>query len=120
MDSQKGTALGCDMRLKDLQLTTELLAEAVANERGARERVARRHGIQKSVITDRVARIEQFFGVALLGGPQRKTPTAAGQMMARYGPRLLDEIGHFAAMLQGCRDGSAISLSVSPNSGEKA
>lgn len=108
------------MRLKDLQLTAELLVEAVANEHGARERVAERHSIQKSVITDRIGRVEQFFGVALFDGPQRKSPTAAGKMMARYGPRLLEQIGHFGALLQEARDWSVISLTDSPNNGEKA
>ncbi|WP_445491047.1 LysR family transcriptional regulator [Rhodopseudomonas sp. RCAM05734] len=88
------------MRLKDFQLTAELLSEAVAQEDGARERVAERHGIQKSVITDRVRRMERFFEVKLFTGPQRKTPTAAGRKMARYGPRLIDEIGHFADILR--------------------
>lgn len=120
MDSWSGEEQSRDMRLKDLRLTTELLVEAVANERGARERIADRHGIQKSVITDRVGRIEQFFGIALFDGPQRKSPTNAGKMMARYGPRLLEEIGHFGAMLQEARDWSMISLSNSPNNGEKA
>ncbi|MGM4990521.1 LysR family transcriptional regulator [Tardiphaga sp. 841_E9_N1_2] len=88
------------MRLKDLQLTAELLSEAVAHENGARERVAERHGIQKSVITDRVRRMERFFEVKLFTGPQRKTPTAAGRKMAQYGPKLMEEIGHFAAILR--------------------
>uniref|UniRef100_Q07U66 HTH lysR-type domain-containing protein n=1 Tax=Rhodopseudomonas palustris (strain BisA53) TaxID=316055 RepID=Q07U66_RHOP5 len=92
------------MRLKDLQLTAELLSEAVAQENGARERVAERHGIQKSVITDRVRRMERFFGVDLFTGPQRKSPTEAGRLMAKYGPRLIEEIEHFAEIL---RDASA-------------
>lgn len=120
MASQSGEEPSRDMRLKDLQLTTELLIEAVANERGARERIADLHEIQKSVITDRVGRIEQFFGVALFGGPQRKRPTAAGVLMAEYGPRLLAEIDHFTAMLQEARDRSAISLINSPSRDEKA
>ena len=96
------------MRLIDLQLTTELLVEAVANEHGARERVAERHGIRKSVITDRVGRMEEFFGVALFTGPQRKSPTAAGRLMARYGPKLLDEIDHFAGILRDAFDGDEV------------
>lgn len=87
------------MRLKDLELVAELLAEAVANEEGARDRVAVRHGIQKSVISDRVQRIERYFNVPLFTGPQRKTPSAAGELMARYGPKLIDEMHHFAEML---------------------
>lgn len=89
-----------DMRLKDLQLTSELLAEAVAQENGARERIAEKHGIQKSVITDRVRRIEQFFGVNLFEGPQRKTPTGAGKWMADYGPKIVIEIEEFAERLR--------------------
>lgn len=92
------------MRLKDLQLTVELLVEAAAQESGARERIAERHGIQKSVITDRVRRIEQFFGVPLFGGPQRKSPTAAGLKMARHGEQLIDEISHFARILRDARE----------------
>ncbi|ACF02304.1 hypothetical protein Rpal_3805 [Rhodopseudomonas palustris TIE-1] len=88
------------MRLKDLQLTAELLSEAVQQENGARERVAGRHGIRKSVITDRVRRMERFFGVDLFTGPQRKTPTEAGRLMAKYGPRLIEEIEHFAGILR--------------------
>lgn len=88
------------MRLKDLQLTAELLSEAVKRENGARERVAERHGIRKSVITDRVRRMERFFGVDLFTGPQRKTPTEAGKLMAKYGPRLIEEIEHFAEILR--------------------
>lgn len=98
---EKPTAASTEsMRLIDLQTTVELLAEAVAIEHGARERVAERHGIRKSVITDRVRRMEEFFGVTLFTGPQRKTPTAAGKLMARYGPKLLEEIEHFAGMLR--------------------
>jgi DNA-binding transcriptional LysR family regulator len=88
------------MRLKDLRLTAELLAEAVAQENGARERIAERHGIQKSVITDRVRRMEHFFGVSLFTGPQRKRPTEAGRLMAKYGPKLIEEIEHFAEILR--------------------
>lgn len=88
------------LRLRDLCTTVEVLVEATALERGARERVADRCEIQKSVITDRVARMERFFGVALFMGPQRKTPTAAGKLMGRYGPKLLEEIDHFAGMLR--------------------
>lgn len=92
------------LRLKDLQLVTELLAEAVEREARARERIANRYGIQKSVITDAVGRIERFFGVEMFCGPQRKTPTAAGRQVARWGPRLLSEIEYFAEMLRDARD----------------
>jgi len=88
------------MRLLDLRLTVEVLVEAVANVDGARDRVAARHEIQKSVITDRVGRIETFFGVALFGGPQRKDPTKAGHYMARYGPLLISEIEYFSQMIR--------------------
>lgn len=88
------------MRLLDLRLTVEVLVEAASNVDGARDRVAARHGIQKSVITDRVGRIETFFGVALFGGSQRKDPTKAGRFMARYGPRLISEIEDFSQMIR--------------------
>lgn len=97
-------AAKASMRLKDLQLTADLLSEAAKQENGARERVAEKYGITKSVITDRVGRIESFFGVALFTGPQRKTPTAAGQMMARYGPCLVEEIEAFSNMLRDAAD----------------
>ena len=100
MTSGETEADKASMRLKDLQLTSELLAEAVAQENGARERIAERYGLQKSVITDRVRRMERLFGVDLFKGPQRKTPTRAGEQMAKYGPRLIEEIGHFAEMLR--------------------
>ena len=92
------------MRLVDLGLTVELCVEAAANEDGARDRVAAKYAIRKSVITNRVARIENFFRVKLFTGPQRKSPTAAGRMMAKYGPRLFDEIEHFAQILQDARE----------------
>ena len=95
---------GSSLRLKDLSLTAELLVAAVEQQDGARERIASKHGIRKSVITNRVARIEKFFGVALFTGPQRKTPTAAGRTMAKYGPSLIAEFDHFAEML--CRANS--------------
>lgn len=88
------------MRLLDLRLTVELLVEANANVDGARDRVAAHHGIQKSVITDRVGRIEKFFDVALFGGTQRKELTKAGRFMARYGPRLIAEIEDFSQMIR--------------------
>ncbi|MDW9921185.1 LysR family transcriptional regulator [Sinorhizobium meliloti] len=88
------------MRLTDLQLTVDLLVDASVNQDGARDRVAARNGIQKSVITDRVKRIENFFGVSLFGGPQRKEPTKAGHFMARYGPRLISEIEDFSQMIR--------------------
>ncbi|UCI29454.1 LysR family transcriptional regulator [Mesorhizobium sp. B4-1-4] len=98
---EKTTAASTEsMRLIDLQTTAEVLAEAVANENGARERVAERRDIRKSVITDRVRRMEEFLGVGLFTGPQRKAPTAAGKMMARYGPKLIEEIDHFAGILR--------------------
>lgn len=100
MKNDETEADKASMRLKDLQLTSELLAEAVAQENGARERIAERYGIQKSVITDRVRRMERFFGVDLFKGPQRKTPTKAGEQMAKYGPRLIEEIEHFAETLR--------------------
>lgn len=96
----KDVAGTASIRLKDLRLAAELLAEAVEQEDGARGRVAKRHDIHKSVITDGIARIERFFEVVLFSGPQRKTPTAAGKLMARYGPRLIEEIGDFAKILQ--------------------
>ncbi|QDM24531.1 LysR family transcriptional regulator [Tardiphaga sp. vice154] len=88
------------MRLTDFELTAELLSEAVRQEDGARDRVADRYGIHKSVITDRVRRMEVFFKVRLFQGPQRKTPTAAGLKMARYGPQLLEEVKHFSYILK--------------------
>lgn len=84
------------MRLTDLQTTIELLVEANVNIDGARDRVAARHSIQKSVITDRIKRTEEFFGARLFGGPQRKEPTKAGQFVGRRGQGLLDEIEFFA------------------------
>lgn len=100
MKNEETEANKADMRLKDLQLTSELLAEAVAQENGARERIAEKHRIQKSVITDRVRRIEQFFGVNLFEGPQRKTPTTAGKWMAKYGLEIVTEIEQFAERLR--------------------
>jgi DNA-binding transcriptional LysR family regulator len=88
------------MRLADLQLTIELLNETAELEHGARDRVAARRGIQKSVITDRVARMEKFFGVALFTGPQRKSPSAAGRQMAKYGPMFLKQLELFGRILQ--------------------
>lgn len=87
-------------RLKDLHLTIELLVDAVAEEQGARDRIAQRHRISKSVITDRVKRIETFFSVSLFGGPQRKMPTAAGRLLARRGPQFLKEMEAFSEMLR--------------------
>ena len=89
-----------EMRLKDLRLATELLVEAVGQENGARERVAKRYGIQKSVITNRVQRIEEFFGVDFFKGAQRRTPTKAGEKMAKFGPKLIDAFEHCAVMLR--------------------
>jgi DNA-binding transcriptional LysR family regulator len=100
MKNDETEADKASMRLKDLRLASELLAEAVAQENGARERVAERYGIQKSVITDRVRRIEKFFGVDLFKGTQRKTPTRAGEKMAKYGPMLISEIEDCAVMLR--------------------
>lgn len=88
------------MRLTDLQTTIELLVEAHANVDGARDRVAARHSIQKSVITDRVRRTEEFLGAELFGGPQRKEPTRAGKFVARRGPQLLSEIAYFGDLVR--------------------
>ena len=40
-------------------------------------------------------------------GPQRKSPTEAGRLMAKYGPKLIEEIEHFAEILRaaGKQDG---------------
>jgi DNA-binding transcriptional LysR family regulator len=100
MKNEETEANKASMRLKDLLLTSELLAEAVAQENGARERIAQKYEIQKSVITDRVRRMEQFFNVELFTGAQRKTPTEAGKVMAEYGPQLIGVIEHFAEMLR--------------------
>ena len=88
------------MRLTDLETTIELLVEANSNVDGARDRLAARHSIQKSVITDRVKRTEDFFGAELFGGPQRKTPTRAGKFVARRGPQLLAEIVYFGELVR--------------------
>ncbi|MET3614757.1 uncharacterized protein (DUF433 family) [Rhizobium aquaticum] len=92
--------LSGSLRFTDLTLTVDLLVEALENKDGARDRIAKRHGIQKSVITDRVRRIEAFFDAELFGGPQRKDLTEAGKFAAKYGPRLISEIEEFAAMIQ--------------------
>lgn len=88
------------MRLTDLRLTVELLVEADAEPDGARDRVAARKDVRKSVITDRVNRIENFFDVSLFGGPQRKELTKAGHFMARYGPKLISEIEDFSQLIR--------------------
>lgn len=88
------------MRLTDLETTIELLVEANSNVDGARDRVAARHSIQKSVITDRVRRTEEFFRAKLFGGPQRKEPTGAGKFVARRGPQLLAEIAFFGELVR--------------------
>ncbi len=100
MTNGTAEAASGSIRLKDLKLTVELVSEVVTLEHGARDRVAARHGIQKSVITNRVRRIELFFGVDLFTGPQRKSPTAAGRKMARHGPTLIREIEELTAMLR--------------------
>ncbi|MBD8653656.1 LysR family transcriptional regulator [Rhizobium sp. CFBP 13726] len=88
------------MRLTDLETTIELLVEANANVDGARDRIAARYAIQKSVITDRVKRTEEFFGAELFGGPQRKEPTRAGKFVARRGHQLLAEITFFGDLVR--------------------
>ncbi len=88
------------LRLTDLSLTVDLMVEASTNTDGARDRIAARNGIQKSVITDRVKRIETFLGVQLFDGPQRKDLTKAGKFMARYGPRLISEIEDFTQLIR--------------------
>ena len=103
MKSDEAEADKASIRLKDLQLTAELLAEAVAQENGARDRIAERYGIRKSVITDRVRRMERFFSVDLFTGPQRKTPTAAGRLMAKHGPKLIGEVERFVGILRDAR-----------------
>lgn len=88
------------MNLIDLQVTVELLVEASQNEKGARDRICKKWNIHKSVVGDRVRRIEEFFDVKFMGGPQLKTPTASGRFMAKYGPRLMDEIANFAELVR--------------------
>lgn len=88
------------MRLTDLETTIELLVEAHANVDGARDRVAARHSIQKSVITDRVKRTEEYFGADLFSGPQRKEPSRAGRFVALRGPQLLAEIQYFGELVR--------------------
>ena len=89
-----------DLRLSDLRFVIELIGEACAQEKGARDRVAAKYGVRKSVITDRVDRIEAFVGVALFAGPQRKTPTAAGRELAKRGPQFLALVADFVGMLR--------------------
>ncbi|HDZ72259.1 MAG TPA: LysR family transcriptional regulator [Aurantimonas coralicida] len=86
-------------RLSDFRFVTELLAEAQTREDGARDRIAKKHGIQKSVITGRVGRIEKFLGTTLFSGPQRKSPTAAGRELATRGPQFLRMVEDFVAMI---------------------
>jgi DNA-binding transcriptional LysR family regulator len=92
------------MRLSDFRLATDLLIEAVDQEHGARDRIAERYGIRKSVISNQVERIELFFDVKLFTGPQRKTPTAAGRVLATHGPRLLKMVEDFGGMLRDAQD----------------
>ncbi len=98
MDQLDDRAEG-QFRLADMRFVIELLVEACAQEKGARERLATKYGIRKSVITDRVARIETFVGVPLFTGPQRRTPTGAGRALAHRGPQFLDMVTHFVGML---------------------
>ncbi|BDA83998.1 hypothetical protein Sa4125_15400 [Aureimonas sp. SA4125] len=89
------------LRLKDLQLGIELVIEALEQERGARDRIATRYGIQKSVITDCVHRIESYFGVNLFAGTARIAVTAAGRELAKRGPSVFDALEELE---QGLRD----------------
>lgn len=88
------------LRLYDLRIVIELLVEAVESKDGARDRIATKYGKQKSVLTDMVHRVEEFFAAPLMCGPQRKSPTAAGEMLARRGPQLLDELEAFGELLR--------------------
>lgn len=87
------------LRLTDLRFVIELVIEAVEQEKGARDRIAERHGVRKSVITNRVDRIQAFLGLDLFTGPQRLTLTAAGCELAKRGPQFLIMMKDFVGML---------------------
>lgn len=86
------------MRILDLKTTVDVLEEAVERPNGARRRVAERLGVQPSVITDRVHRVEAELGGHLLetdGGL-----TAEGVVVLEHGRRVMAE---FEAMMSAVR-----------------
>jgi DNA-binding transcriptional LysR family regulator len=88
------------LRLVDLRTTVEVLTEAADREVGARRRVAERLGIEPSVVTDRVKRVEKSLEIELFEGKGRSKPSQVGRRMMKYGPRFISEYEDFVELIQ--------------------
>lgn len=89
----------CTMRMIDLRTTIDVLEEAVERPIGARRRVAERLGIQPSVVTDRIHRVETEIGGDPLEADGRLT--VIGVVVLEHGHRIL---GEFDAMMNAVKD----------------
>lgn len=76
------------MRMIDLRTTVDVLRAASETPSGARRRVAEWAGVQPSVVTDRVHRVEAEIGAELLRADG--CLTHAGRLMLEHGGRIVD------------------------------
>ncbi|RWI04964.1 MAG: LysR family transcriptional regulator [Mesorhizobium sp.] len=91
------------MRLKDLQLTAELLIEANTLEHCARERIADKHVMRKAVITTESDGWSSS-SVSSFSPDRSGRPHGGGQDDGRARPRVIEEIEQFAGILRDASD----------------
>jgi len=86
-----------DLRLIDLYTTVAVLRETIVRPSGARRRVAAGMGLEPSVVTDRVKRVEKLLAVKLFDPVSPLELTRAGQQMADQGHEL---VGRFVQSVE--------------------
>ena len=79
------------MRFIDLEIVVDVVTETLLTKapRGARIEIAKRRGINRSIVTDAIRRIESEMGVSLFE-PDSVTLTPSGQAMAEHGPQFIE------------------------------
>lgn len=88
------------LRIEYLEVTVEVLREAIQNPVGAQERVAERRGKEASVISNHVNRVAEAFGVALFETGRDRRLSSAGTMVLERGSQILAELEHLRSDLE--------------------
>ena len=91
------------VRIFDVQVVLDTCIATRENRRGARRRVARKHRISPSTVTEAVKRFERAMGVPLFGpcrGDDEASLTNAGTAFTDYGRKFLESYHLLRKFLQ--------------------
>lgn len=91
------------VRIFDVQLVLDTCIATQEKRRGARRRVARKHRISPSTVTEAVKRFERAMGVTLFGpcrGDGEDSLTNAGSAFTGYGRKFLESYHLLRKFLQ--------------------